>query len=181
MPESSAAQAWVLYVAVGVVGEHDAGRERRIVGGFDLVANGKPKPGPMSLNVSWQACGQRGRSASAAKIDLHPLDRILPKLDCAVIAVLRPALGRGAGDLLIERRQLAAAAASPLASSVSAFRDQLARGDVRAILPARDVAIGVKRPVGPVHRGEHRLQGVVVLLRDRIELVVVAARTGRSG
>ena len=35
--------------------------------------------------------------------------------------------------------------------------------------------IGVVGTVGPVDAGKHRLEGVIVALRDRIELVIVAA------
>ena len=39
---------------------------------------------------------------------------------------------------------------------------------------ARGRGVGVVGPVGPVEGREHGLQAVVVLLRDRVELVVVA-------
>ena len=40
---------------------------------------------------------------------------------------------------------------------------------------AVDLGVGIVGPLGPVDAGEDRLQAVVVLLRDRVELVVVAA------
>src|SRR5206468_11578337 len=72
---------------------------------------------------------------------------------------------------------------SPLFPYTTLFRSLGLLG-VQVLLPGQQLAasprdgwIEIVRLIGPVHRGKHRVQVIVVLLRDGIELVVMALGT----
>ena len=101
--------------------------------------------------------------------------------DCEPLAVATATGGSTVHDVAIGRRNCFRRSPVRLASSASAASRSSSQVAIRCLrgqqLPPAlvDRRIGIEWPFGPIDAGQHGLQGVVVGLRDRIELVIVAA------
>ena len=131
--------------------------------------------------------------ARRTEIDLHPLLRVRIEGNLAVISVLgrvllgRILLGRRAwhsscefrrcrGNLAIELHQRVAGGVGKCSIDRLQFIAQPRALRRKFVAFARDFGSRVITLVRAINRGEHRLQRVVVFLRNRIELVFVALR-----
>ena len=115
---------------------------------------------------------------TSPQIHLHPLRDVLVLLNVAMVAV-RIAFLRGLrqrGNLLVEINERLARAGENLSVQFLPPRCQRSLSFRQLLAFLRHDRIDVILLVRTIHGGEHRLQAVVIFLRDGIELVIVALR-----
>ncbi len=164
-----------------MIGNHpQAFGELRIQGDFDAKPHGKSEAAANATEVviSWPQHDTADR-LQRAEVDLHPLRTVGLARELAVVTVGRIA-GRFVGSVTNRRdgslggSQPRAAASCQFLLDLLVFRLQPLSGGSQPLPLAGDLRIAVERPIRSINGGENRLTTVVVMLRDRIELVIVA-------
>ena len=153
--------------------------ERRIVRGLDLEARGKTESIADAVEVILARMQHdTAQRDAASKVHLHPLRRVLILLNVAVVTHRVAFLGglRQRGDFLVQiHERLAGPGENPRVQLLLPRREfGLAIRQLATLL--RHSRIDIILFVRAIHRGEHRLQAVVILLRDGVEFVVVTLR-----
>ena len=189
MPQARIAEVIHERLVVPPPVQRHAGLERRLITHLDLEAHGKSESCADGVEVI-VARQQRDPvdDRVAAEVHLHPFHRVLQWRQRTMVSVIGARVAlllrgglRCAFDAPRERRELLAR---------HFFQRLLDCGErgVRIALLVRQLhkarvqrVVGVVFPLGMIERGEDGLQRVVVLLRDGIELVVVALRAMDGG
>ena len=119
------------------------------------------------------------------QIHLNPLDYIGLRLDDRVPTHLRPrgflAPGLRSSNASFEQSEPPSTLTNHLIIQRLFFLLQRRLTPLQKSPPLGHSRIGIKLPVRPVERSEHRRQLVILLRADRIELVIVTARTLNRG
>ncbi len=116
------------------------------------------------------------------KVYLHPLFGVSSLSDRAVVAKFRW-LGSGtckhlqAFDVRLGFPECAPIGGSQLSVQISSICFQQPQCIGKFFSPLGCACVGVVRSFSTIHRSVHRLQAVVVLLRNRVKLMIVAAST----
>ena len=159
--------------------QHHPTGEPRILRRLDAIAQWKSKAvaNPVEVVMSGMQHHTTNRHRPP-QIHLHPLGRILPRLDGTVepvgVARLRRLFPCRDATIHLRKRRSRASGDRLLQNLPS--RTQLRLTGIELPTLCADARVDIVFLIRTIHRREHRLQSVVILLRNGIEFVVVALR-----
>ena len=164
------------------VGEpNDVGRERRVARALDPESTGESEPGANCIEIVVAGMENDVRDRHlAAEIDLHPFLRVCRRRTARGNDFRMPAKsGRGVasaggGEGLVDLGEAGTGGFGKPGLEGFLAAVEIGAAGIEGGMGSHHGGIGGIGPLGAIEGGKHGLEGVVILLGDRIELVRVA-------
>ena len=178
---------WIRKISLGLVDERDGLFELRGRRAFHLEAHGESKSATdAGVFIVARAQDKTAQIAGRAEINLHPFGGAWILHDGAVVAIfgalaLQLCLGGEGRNLLIQRLHRRAPGLFHFGIHGGELLVQLCNMGGKVGFLFIQLRGRVVRAVGTIHSSKDGLQAVIMLLRVRIEFVIVAARTLDGG